>query len=536
LIQLLGNNAAPVPGVNVKVLQGDQTTEPSVACVADPGQPAGTVLTNASGIATCNLIFSGKTGTSAFFLTIGGGGGASNPYWKQYPSNAIPFQVNAGPPAAIKLVSGNNQSVNSGQTLPAPLVAEVDDASGNPLPNVDVTWDVPQGQATLTNSRTISDANGRVSSSAIAGGTGGAVQIRVRAVSNPSIQLIFNISVNLNITALQILSGNNQSAAYNTQFAQPLVVQVNNGSQPVPGVGVSFAVTSGPATLSSPTATTDANGRAQVTATAGSTSGAATVVATAGTFTQTFSLTVRPPGPGNVTFSNGAGFQPNFIAPCSVATITGTGLATGLQGVVTPGNLIGPLPVQIANVQVRFGNTLAPIYNVANINGQESVTVQVPCDVTPGSAQVTITVGGGSNTFTTQVQAVAPGIFQVAMSDNVRRGVLVKPDGSFVSLENPARRGEIVRMYTTGLGPALPAPGTNQFGLLEQNQDVQGSVVVGVNNAGVPLVKYARYAANMIGVYEVAFQVPDDAPAGNNVPLAISVGGVFGNGSSLPIQ
>jgi hypothetical protein len=65
-----------------------------------------------------------------------------------------------------------------------------------------------------------------------------------------------------------------------------------------------------------------------------------------------------------------------------------------------------------------------------------------------------------------------------------------------------------------------------------------GSIVVGVNNGGVRVVS-AKYAHNLIGAYEIAFQVPDDAPAGNlNFAVAVRQGGnlIFGNPSLIPVQ
>src|SRR5262249_37199455 len=46
-------------------------------------------------------------------------------------------------PATIRILSGNNQSGPPGARLPSPLTARVEDASGNPLPNVPVIWDNP---------------------------------------------------------------------------------------------------------------------------------------------------------------------------------------------------------------------------------------------------------------------------------------------------------------------------------------------------------------------------------------------------------
>lgn len=522
--------AGGVQGVAVQLtpVTGSVAT---ISCSTQPGQPAGTVLSDVTGLANCVPVFGPTAGDGQFMVNVGGN--LYGPY---------AFTVTFGPPAAIVITNanGNNQSGNPGDTLPLPLVAVVTDVAGNPLPGINVTWAVTQGVATLLATNTTTDTNGRVSSSLRLGSSSVPVKITVTVASNPAITGTFTENVSMVISGLQKMSGDNQDAAINTQFGAPLVVQANvPAGQSATGIPITFTVVSGSATVTTPNAATDANGRASTTVQAGATTGPVVITASAGTYSQTFNLIVRLAGPSNLSFRNGAGYQQNSISPCSVAILTGSGLATGIQGSVIPASLFGPLPIKVANVTVQFNNVYAPIFNVSNVNGQEFVTLQVPCETNPGTVPVTVTVGGGSATLNTQVLAVSPGIFQTSMSDGVSRAVLVRQDGTFVTLENPARRGEIVRMYVTGIGPVSPAIGTNQPGIPDTEMKASNPVVVGVNNAGVPVVS-SKYAQDLIGVYEIAFQLSSDAPAGNNIPLAIAVvqdgNASFGNPSSMPIQ
>ena len=80
------------------------------------------------------------------------------------------------------------------------------------------------------------------------------------------------------------------------------------------------------------------------------------------------------------SFYNGADFKAGSISPCSIATIIAPGLAPGIQGVVTPGSLFGPLPYLLASDAVSFNGTAAPIFNVANVSGQRA-------DHSPGSVR-----------------------------------------------------------------------------------------------------------------------------------------------------
>ena len=179
------------------------------------------------------------------------------------------------------------------------------------------------------------------------------------------------------------------------------------------------------------------------------------------------------------------------------------------------------------------------------------VTVQVPCEVTPGSVPVTVKAGLGTSSTTTTVMTVSPGIFESTMSDGNKRAAAVRDDGSFADIgsfiTNPARRGETVRIYVTGLGPTLPAVGTNSIqnpnaDLFGKDALVAGTVAVNIGGSINATVISARQAPTLIGVYEVQFVVPSGATAGNDVALTVSIvpqGGStaqYSATSKIPIQ
>ncbi len=456
--------------------------------------------------------------------------------------------MSAVTPGLVNIVSGNNQSVNPGQTS-APLVAKVTDSTGAvPIGNTTVTWTVsPAGAATLSRSSTTTDSTGQAQTT-VTFSPSAVGQVSVKAAltgSNSSISTTFTLSANVQISSITKVSGDQQSVQAGQSFAAPLVVQVmGTNGQPVVGVSVSFSINGG-ATLSSTSALTDATGKAQVTVKAGATAGAVTVSAFIGSISQNFSLTIIPPGPAlsTTSFYNAGGLNRlTALSPCSLVTVLSSGLAPNIQGLVLNTNGFGPWATTLANDTVTVNNVAAPIYSVGNVSGVEQLTFQVPCETAvAASVPIAISVGGGSATVNVPVQAATPGIFQTVMSDGVARAVVIRPDGSFVTLQNPARRGETVRVYVTGLGPtapplvtgALPVPGTDSL--------VLGQVIVGIANGGTPVFT-SRVSPNLIGVYEVSFQVPANATTGNDVVLSVAVNVPndsqtrFSNASRLPIQ
>ncbi len=189
-----------------------------------------------------------------------------------------------------------------------------------------------------------------------------------------------------------------------------------------------------------------------------------------------------------------------------------------------------------------------------NINNRSEIRFQVPCGVTPDSSvPASVTINGGTSNVNLNIQAASPGVFQTQNSDGTMRAILVRPNGSFVSLENPARRGENEIAYVTGLGlmtPAVATPGS--FGGVavpppstsagEVNPlAVQGTVIVGMAGLGLPL-NYARLSDNLAGVYVVSFQIPSDITTGNNVTFSVGVilpgasGAIYSATTRVPVQ
>ena len=551
------STGAGIPYVSVQLGNyQDPSSGPVVNCAESAGGELNTAMTDVNGYATCTPVFSGLPNVPGQFYILVGAGGLLPPLDPTIVTNGfvrfpgLRLTVTAAQPGLIKVIQGNGQSAAPGQTL-VPLRVEVDSASGAPVAGQSVNWTAsPVGAVNFSGSTgTSTDVNGQTSVTVTFSGTAsGAVQVTATCPACPTAARSVTFSLTavppVNVSGLQIVSGNNQTAVVNTTFGLPLVVQVNISSgQPAANIGVQFSVT-GPASLSSSTVNTDSSGRAQVSVQAGGTAGAVTVTVTVGSLSQAFSLTVSPavpPGPTLTAsnFYNGADFKAGSISPCSIATIIAPGLAPGIQGVVTPGSLFGPLPYLLANDAVSFNGKGAPIVNVAYVSGQQpQITVQVPCEVVPSSSvTVAVTVGSAPTvTVTVPVLAASPGIFETTMSDGVLRAVAVRPDGSWVTVANPARRGEIVRAYATGLGVTSPTVGTNATAIPGTDAIVQGTLIMGVTNTagqgeGVRVFD-ARVAPDLIGVFEIPFLMPADAATGNNVSFSI---GVIPAGSSTPI-
>jgi uncharacterized protein (TIGR03437 family) len=560
----------PVPNVSLRLLSKETTTaggqvvldpnSPSASCLSAPGADPGSVLTDANGNATCYPVFGPVAGAGPISVLVGGVDPIEfdQTITVQPLSQALAFdeffnwiQLTVTPvtPGRVAVVTGNNQSVDPGRTS-APLVAVVTDGTGAvTIANQTVVWTVLSGgQATVSPISSITNSAGQAQTTVtLAPNASGLITVRAALSSNSGLSTNFTLNTNVVIANIAKVSGDLQTTQSGQNFGAPLVVQVNGtNTQPVSNQAIGFAVTSGTATLSSQSVLTNASGQAQVIVTAGSTAGTVTVNAFIGTFSQTFTLTIIPPGPAlsNGSFYNAGGAtRIGALSPCSLVTVLTTGLAPNVQGMVFNANAFGPWATTLAGDKVTVNGVAAPIYSVGNVSGAEQLTFQVPCETAVGNAvPITINVSGGSASITFPVVAASPGIFETVMSDGVRRAVVIRPDGSFVSLQNPARTGEAVRVYVTGLGPTAPTMVTGTLPYAGADSLALGQVIVGVNNGGTPVFT-SRVSPNLIGVFEVAFQVPSGsgAPTGNDVVLSVAVNAPgdsttrYSNGSKLPI-
>jgi hypothetical protein len=135
-------------------------------------------------------------------------------------------------------------------------------------------------------------------------------------------------------TAIDKLSGDNQTALNGAQFAQPLRVRLRAADGlPVANWPVNFAVTTGLGSLSATQDTTDANGEAEVTWTAGAPLGAAsvTVSTTAPILTTVFNGTQLSTLPSSLIFQS----QPSNITAGGMLPAIQVAVRNGAGTVIT---------------------------------------------------------------------------------------------------------------------------------------------------------------------------------------------------------
>ncbi len=521
-------SSSPMPNVGIRILNTfeDPSAGPTANCVGN------IALSDANGIATCDVKFGPVQGLTTIYVEIAG---------TTWP---LGLKVTAGHPNTINIVSGNGQSGSPGSTLGTKLGGLILDGGGNPMAGQAVTWSVdPPSAGTLVNPPAVTDASGQAAALLKLGNTPGTYKVHLTA---GSAEAVFNFTVNQVATTLAKISGDSQTAFTGQAYALPVRVRVTdaNGAA-IAGNHIVFQVIQGDAFVNPAGVDTDSDGYAQATVTAGSVPQSIVVQATAtGIATPvTFTLTSVMEGPVVTAagFMDYSTHRPG-IGPGSLMVLQGMGIATSVNGLVTPPPLSLAYPTELAGLKVEFVNPdgtryLAPILYVQHEGNTELAVLQVPLELTPGSVSADITVNGGTTTVDgILVVPYAPG-FLLNYTGNTAYALALHANGSLITTASPAHPGENIRIYMIGLGQTTPPVFTNTPA--GADQFVNATVIAGIAHAGVQVVS-VKAAQNFVGVYILELTVPASPPTGSAVALDVSVVGpdktqIFAPGTTIPI-
>jgi uncharacterized protein (TIGR03437 family) len=218
---------------------------------------------------------------------------------------------------------------------------------------------------------------------------------------------------------------------------------------------------------------------------------------------------------------NGASFTVGLnVAPGSLAAIFGANLAPG----ITIDTQV-PLPTDLGQTSVTFNGEAAPLFFVSS--GQ--INAQVPFDIPPGPVNVQVTKSGMTSAIETiNVATYSPGIF---ILDQAGTGAFFHNSNfSLVTSSSPAKTGEAIVIYATGLGPVSPA---GVSGASPGASPTVTNPTVTLGGVDCKII-YSGLAPELVSVYQIDIAVPAGLPAGNQT-LQIHMGGLLSNTANLAV-
>jgi uncharacterized protein (TIGR03437 family) len=230
--------------------------------------------------------------------------------------------------------------------------------------------------------------------------------------------------------------------------------------------------------------------------------------------------------------SNGASFGPEWNAAAMISIFGSNFAGPGQQRVVTSADIVGSKFPQTLNcLAVTVNGQNAPL---AYVQGDQ-INVQAPKLAGVGAATIVVIANPGAAnelrsdpmTINTQ-QAFAPAFFTFngkSIAATSGDGTKIVANASVVAGAVPAKPGDVVVLYSTGLGPTTPDinPGDIPAGAAP----VAGSVSLMVGGISIPAsdLLYAGVSPGSIcGLQQINVRLPASLPDGD-VPVVLAIGG-----------
>ena len=142
--------------------------------------------------------------------------------------------------------------------------------------------------------------------------------------------------------------------------------------------------------------------------------------------------------------------------------------------------------------------------------------------------------GGNVRIIMRLIPAVRPEIIMTADG-----AAVTHTDGSMVSTSNPARAGEVLNLYATGLGPTTPAVDFGQPFSQDKAHTVNAPVEVAVDGKPAAVLYTGGYPG-AIDAYQVNFRLPDEinpaSPASRTAALRITAAWIPGSEIRIEIK
>jgi uncharacterized protein (TIGR03437 family) len=228
------------------------------------------------------------------------------------------------------------------------------------------------------------------------------------------------------------------------------------------------------------------------------------------------------------TVLNNAGARTGVIVPGETITILGFGLGP-FEGVTAPA---GTLPTTLGGVQVSINGADIPLFYASRYR----VDAQVPFNLsTTGPASVRVQNSGSSSTAVqVNTQLTFPGIYTFDQL-GVGPAKAYNQDGKLNSSLAPARAGDSISVFGSGLGAVVPATPAGQGAPANPLSIVSQPVAASIG--GVPAaVTFAGLAPGYAGLYQVNITVPAGLPAGTREVVISNGGNASQSGATIEVQ
>ena len=205
--------------------------------------------------------------------------------------------------------------------------------------------------------------------------------------------------------------------------------------------------------------------------------------------------------------ANAAGFAPitNSLAPNEFISLFGTGLSASTASARTL-----PLPNTLGGVSVTVNGRPASLFFVS----PQQINALVPFNLPEDYATIQVINNGvSSNPVTVYTNNTSPAVFTVP-PNGVSAAAALHSDFTLVSANSPAKPGETILVYLTGLGTVSPAVQDGAAGPSSPLSNTTSAVRVFFANNAEGAVSFSGLAPGFAGLYQINVKLPATAQPG----------------------
>jgi uncharacterized protein (TIGR03437 family) len=203
------------------------------------------------------------------------------------------------------------------------------------------------------------------------------------------------------------------------------------------------------------------------------------------------------------------------LSPGEVITLYGSGMAPAGTNASSP----APFPNTLSGVGVTINGTPAPVYSVTP--GQ--INAVVPYSLDPNATSVLNVQVSNNGTLSNVVSEYlgfsSPGVFTVPPG-GLGAGAILHADFTLVSSASPAKVGETVQIYLTGLGAVKPAVNAGAPAPSTTLSTTVNTTYVYIDGLQATLT-YSGLAPGLGGLYQLNATIPVGVTAGSLVSLEV---------------
>jgi uncharacterized protein (TIGR03437 family) len=229
---------------------------------------------------------------------------------------------------------------------------------------------------------------------------------------------------------------------------------------------------------------------------------------------------------------NAADNQPGSLSPNALGTIYGQYLSYGTKALTADDIRGGQLPTVLpgTGARVLIGGLTANLYYVS----PTQINFLVPSNLLPGTVTLYVVVDGYAGPpVSIQLAAASPGLFQL----DTTNAVATLADGSVITPSEPARPGEIVVLYATGLGQTIPPVIYGNLPTQAAPLSQMGDFTVLLDGTPVDprAIAYAGVAPGFAGLYQINVTLPDSTASNPEIRIGLA-DSLSPPGLILPVQ